>query len=155
MENKLIIKKKDIIKEVLIDPDNYSYNTGDERNTTNSNEIGTNKTTDQLSTLVDEPENKYYPQGYISNYFFEEKVKEEKIFTKNQLIDELLSDNDTPDENVDSVVALLNNVDINKIGEPKIFKITKKIFDKFNLKGLDAEYKTKLIDYLRKDDKVI
>ena len=84
-----------------------------------------------------------------------EKVKEEKIFTKSQLIDELLSDNDTPDENVDSIVALLNDVDVDKIGEPKIFKITKKIFDKFNLKGLDNEYKTKLIDYLRKDDKVI
>lgn len=153
--NKLIIKKKDLLKEVLIDPETYTYNTGDQRNSTNDNEIGTTKTTDQLSAMVDEPPNKYNPQGYMGNYFFEEKVKEEKIFTKSQLIDELLSDNDTPDENVDSIVALLNDVDVDKIGEPKLFKITKKIFDKFNLKGLDGEYKTKLIDYLRKDDKVI
>ena len=143
------------MKEILVDPETFAYNTGDQRNTTNNNEITTNKTTDQLSVMVDEPENKYHPQGYMGNYFFEENVKEEKFFTKKELIDELINDDKSPDENVDSIVALLKDVEINKLENNKLFKVTKKIFDKFNLKSLSGEYKNKLIDYLKKDDKII
>lgn len=81
MENKKTIKeitKKQLLKELLVNPEFFYYEKGDRRNSSNNREITANKTTDQISSIVDQPEDMFHPYGY-GNFFYESKdVKPEE-----------------------------------------------------------------------------
>jgi hypothetical protein len=75
MEKKKTIKettKKQLLKELLVNPEFFYYERGDRRNSSNNREITANKTTDQISSIVDQPEDMFHPYGY-GNFFYESK----------------------------------------------------------------------------------
>lgn len=144
--------KKDFINELLIDPVTYQYNKDDRRNSSNDSEITTSKTTDQLSGMVDQPEDRYYNRSYGSFFFFEEEtsLKTEEIL-KTKKINDIFENNDDVEE---KVVDIINSI-TEDLNEKEKFELVKEIIDKLKIKELDNELITKLITHLKKNDKVL
>jgi hypothetical protein len=139
--NKSIVTKtkKDILSELLVDPTTFQYKNDDRRNTSNDYEITTNKTTDQLSQSVDQPEDMYFKDGYGSYFFYEDEHKEvqtEEVLKKTELKDI------TDDKVEEKILQIINS-------------ITDELSEKENIKDLDRDLVNKLIDQLKHSDKIL
>ncbi len=149
--NKTIVtkKKKDILSELLVDPTTFQYATDDRRNTSNDYEITTNKTTDQLSQAVDQPEDMYLKYGYGSYFFYENKeVQTEEVLKKSELKDI------TDDEVEEKIIQIINSI-TNELTEKEKYDLMREIIKKLDIKDLDKELIHKLIGQLKHSDKIL
>jgi len=144
-------KKKDVLKEILVDPVNYNYTTGDRRNSANYKEIYTNLTTDQISNIVDQPEDMFFPYGY-GNFFYEDKEYTKEEILKKKDYKKLL---DNKNKQVsDKIVKIIDKIS-DEFSDIEKFDLIKEIIKKLEINKLDGELLEELTNMLVKKEDII
>ncbi len=149
------VAKKDILKELLVDPVTYQYTSDDKRNTSNDYEVSVNKTTDQLSALVDQPEDMYSPNfSYNTLFFYEQDDKTlqvEEVLKKAEIKDIVSGDNDQVE---DKIIQIINNIK-DDFNDQEKYSLIIELIKKLQIKELDKELINKIIEHLKKADNLL
>lgn len=152
MENKK--KKKDIINELLVDPTTYQYVNDDKRNTSNDYEVTSNKTTDQLSAMVDQPEDMYSSNLSFNSFFYEnddKTIQVEEVLKKTEIKDIVSGNNE---QIGDKIIQIINNIK-DDFNDQEKYSLIQELIKKLKIKELDKELVNKIIDNLKKADNLL
>lgn len=148
-------KKKDILNELLVDPTTYQYVNDDKRNTSNDYEVTSNKTTDQLSAMVDQPEDMYSSNLSYNSFFFYENddksIKVEEVLKKAEIKDIVSGNNEQVG---DKIIQIINNIK-DDFNDQEKYSLIQELIKKLKIKELDKELVNKIIENLKKADNVL